>query len=45
MRLGLPCIANIMKRCRLPMVLEGFFQLNSGFTMKGLWSDQRLPGI
>lgn len=40
--LGLPGIASVVKQCRLPMVLEGFFQLDSGLPMKGLWRQEGL---
>lgn len=44
MGLCLPCIASIMKQSRLPVVLDGFFQLYSSFKMKKLRSHYRLPG-
>lgn len=42
--LGLPCITGVVKQCRLPMVLEGFFQQDSGFSMKGLGRQEGNPG-
>jgi hypothetical protein len=33
-----------VKQGRLPMVLEGFFQLDSGFSMKGLGRQEGLAG-
>jgi hypothetical protein len=42
--LGLPGIAGVVKQYRLPMVLEGFFQLDSGFPMKGLGRQEGLLG-
>jgi hypothetical protein len=44
LRLGLPGITGVVKQCRLPMMLEGFFQLDSGFPVKGLWRQEGLPG-
>ncbi len=43
MGLCLPCIASIVQQCRLPMVLDGFFQLCNSFKMKELRGDYRLP--
>lgn len=42
MGLRLPGIANIVEQCRLPMVLDGFFQLNCRFTVEELRRDEGL---
>jgi hypothetical protein len=42
--LGLPGVASVVKQYRLSMVLECFFQLGSGFSMKGLGRQERLAG-
>jgi hypothetical protein len=44
MGLCLSCIANVVKQCGLPMMLNGFFQLCNRLTMKELRSDQGIPG-
>lgn len=44
LRLGLPGIAGVVKQYGLPMMLEGFFQLDSGFPVKGLRRQEGLLG-